>query len=465
MKTPNSAFDEHEVLHELKHYLPAQSPLKDFIHHNTLHAFQKKKFHKAIRGASEMFGYKVSLSVAEFRSFYAIQRIREDILDQIITERHSAGGLKTWKEKVLSGKFEPPSPRIGTLRSNWKREYQMDLDSLVHPILFRVICSFLDQGIAIWNFPVRDKTFLSSIREIERNSAASLFRTTRAKSLLLKSRCEIADLLAILVGDESLYKEYLFDQQFAHQGWSGIVSAVENEPQTLLQQKKLSTHDLIVFELLLEIDALDYHFGEGWSPLVSRLKTRPVELFAEVPPTELNEVLTIWQEAFEWSYYDEVLAGIQLKTKKDEEPQRKTFQALFCIDDRECSLRRYLEKFDPACETFGTPGFFGVEFFFQPEDGQFYTKLCPWPVTPKYLIKEVGSTSKREEDVHFSKHSHSFYGGWLFSQTLGFWSALKLFINIFSPSMGPATASSFKHMNRLSSLTIENKDLKNPNNN
>src|SRR5580765_6740347 len=295
MKTQNSGFDEHEVVHEIKHYLPAQSPLKDFIHHNTLHAFQQSKFHKAIRRASEMFGYKVSLSLAEYRTFYKAGRIREDILERIISERHGVQGLNEWKQKVLSKELERPSPRIGELRSIWKRKYQMDLDSLVHPILFRVICSFLDQGIAIWNFPVRDKTFLSSIRELERNSAASFFRHRRARDLLLKTRCEIADLLAILVGDETLYKQYLFDQQFAHQGWSGIVSAIENEPQTLLQQKKLSMHDLIVFELLLEIDALDYHFGGEWPPLETRLKSKPIDLFADIPETELNEVLTIWQ--------------------------------------------------------------------------------------------------------------------------------------------------------------------------
>src|SRR5258706_5452337 len=459
MKTQNRAFDEHEVLHDLKHYLPAQSPLKDFIHHNTLHAFQDIKFHKAIRSASEIFGYKVSLSLAEYRSFYRVGRIRQDILERIISERAGPDAVTEWKEKVLSREYTRPSPRIGMIRSNWKINYQMDLDSLVHPILFRVICSFLDQGIAIWNFPVRDKTFLSSIREIERNSAASFFRKVRARNLLLKSRCEIADLLAILVGDEALYKQYLFDQQFAHQGWSGMVSAIETEPQTLLQQKKLSTHDLIVFELLLEIDALDYHFDGEWSPLATRLENRPVDLFAETEWTELNEVLTLWQDAFEWSYYDEVLAGIRLNKKEKEAPKPTTFQAMFCIDDRECSFRRYLEKFDPSCETFATPGFFGVEFFFQPEDGLFYTKLCPWPVTPKYLIKEVGSTSKREQDMYFSKHSHSFYSGWLISQTLGFWSALKLFVNIFSPSMEPATASSFKHMDKLSTLTVENNNL------
>jgi uncharacterized protein YbcC (UPF0753/DUF2309 family) len=30
-------------------------------------------------------------------------------------------------------------------------------------------------------------------------------------------------------------------------------------------------------------------------------------------------------------------------------------------------LRRYIEKIDTNSETFGTPGFFGVEFYFQPD--------------------------------------------------------------------------------------------------
>jgi hypothetical protein len=99
-----------------------------------------------------------------------------------------------------------------------------------------------------------------------------------------------------------------------------------------------------------------------------------------------------------------------------------------------------------------------MEFFFQPQGGKFYTKLCPAPVTPKYLIKEYDSKEQREKDIHFTKHSHNFYTGWLISQTLGFWSALKLFINIFKPSMSPATATSFRHMDKSASLTIENKN-------
>jgi uncharacterized protein len=463
MKSHDSTtFNEHDVLHELKHYLPEQSALKDFIHQNTLHAFQKMKFHDAVRTASEMFGYKVSLSLDEFRELYASGKIRKDIMERTIVERKGAANLSVWIEKVLRKKYDAnASSRIGSLRANWKREYHMDMDSLVHPILFRILCGYLDQGISIWTFPVKEKSLLASIREMERNTFASVFRKSRARDLLLKSSCEISDLLKILVGDESLYKQYLFDQQFSHQGWSGIAAAIEMLPDMLLDRKKITIHDVIVFELLLEIDALDYHSGKNWKPLASSLQQAPGDLFAPVPETELSEVFVIWQEAFDWSFDDDVLAGMldEMKVQKPDVPTGKSFQAMFCIDDRECSFRRYLEKLDPNCATYGTPGFFTVEFFFQPEEGKFYTKLCPAPVTPKFLIKEVGSKAVREKDLYFNKHSHSFYSGWLISQTLGFWSAVKLFINIFRPSLSPATAYSFRHMDKFSSLTIENKSL------
>lgn len=454
----NAVFDEHAILHELKHYLPAQAPLKDFIHHNTLHAFQHMNFYDGLRHASEIFGYKPSLTIHEYRSLYHEKKIRPDVLDHVILTRKDEKDFQEWKNKVLYSEYgKKPNVRIGAVRSHWKSQFKIDLDSLVHPILFRILCSYLDQGISIWNFPVWHKGLLESIREMERTSLTSFFKTKRVKNLLVEGSYTIESLLKLLVLDESLYKRYLFDQQFAHQGWSGMVSAIEDQPQTLLDPRKISLRDLVALELLLEIDALDLHFGKKWAPLGLRLNTQPEDLFAPVPKTELNEVASLWQEAFEWSFYDQVLTGIRAQSE-EKKTDKKSFQAMFCIDDRECSLRRYLEKHDPTCETFGTAGFFGVEFFFQPEHGKFYTKLCPAPVTPKYLVKEVGTKGKREKDAHFTKHSHSLFRGWLIAQTLGFWSAIKLFVNIFKPTASPATASSFKHMDKYAQLTIENKN-------
>jgi uncharacterized protein YbcC (UPF0753/DUF2309 family) len=460
MKTDNTKFNEHEVLHDLKHYLPAQSPLKDFIHHNTLHAFQDLKFDKAIHKASEMFGYTVSLPLDEFRRLYETKRIKQENLERVIIEKKGKENLSKWLDNVLTKEYDSSiSPRIGSLRSNWKSQYRINLDSITHPKIFRILCSYLDQGIAIWKFPVNEKGFLSSLREIEKNSLTSIFKSERVKKIFLHSRPNINSLLQILVGEESLYKQYIFDQQFAHQGWSGMVSAIENQPETLLDPKKISIEELVVLECLLEIDTLDSKFGENWTPLGNKLNEQPVDLFSDVDSTELSEVLFIWQNAYEWSYYDTVLAGL-LAIKKDESKNsNKSFQAMFCMDDREGSIRRHVEKNDQNCQTYGTPGFFGVEFYFKPEHGKFYSKLCPAPVTPKFLIKEINTTSVRKKDAHFANQSHSLVRGWLISQTLGFWSAFKLFANIFRPTMSPATAHSFNQMDQFSKLTIDNTNL------
>ncbi len=451
-------FDEQEILSKLRHYLPEQAALKDFIHQNTLSAFQEKKFFDALREAGSIFGHKVTLSLDEFRHLYANGYIREEILDHVIHEKKGAQESTRWKQAVLNATFENEAePRVGQLRSQWKKKYKIDLDALTHPVLFRLICSYLDQGIAIWKFPIRDKTFLAAIRELEKESVTSFFRGKRARHLLLDSSLDIQRLLDILVGDVSLFERYLFDQQFSHPGWSGIVGVVERTPDTLLERREISSRELITFELLLEIDALDQALGQDWLPLAQVLPLRPEDLFAPTPRTERFDVLELWQQAFEWSYYDQVLEALREVEVMPPTQVAPSFQALFCLDDRECSFRRYIEQLDLAANTFATPGFFNVAFYFQPEGGKSYAKACPAPITPTHVIKEYATKGRLAVDVHFSKHSHSFAGGWLISQTLGFWSALKLAWNIFKPTMGPATASSFRHMDRSSQLTIENK--------
>ena len=454
------AFDEKHVVHELKHYLPSQTPLKDFIHHNSLHAFQQLKFYDAIFKSSKIFGYQVTLQLSEYRQLYRNGRIKDEIVEKLLAEKKGASHVHEWKEKMVSKQYDETNiPRIGFLRSHWKKLYKIDLDNLVQPLLFRILCSYLDQGIAIWKFPLSENGFLASIRQLEENSFSSFFRSKRARGLLLKGDVNIKDLLDILVGKESLYERYLFDQQFSHQGWSGIVSSVEAQPQSLLDKRRISLEDLIRFELLLEIDALDDKFGSKWEPLSASAAISDVNLFAEAKAGELTEVFKCWQDAFEWSYYDEVLAGVAAAAKKMQ-PAKKpaAFQAMFCIDERECSLRRHVESVAPDAETFGTPGFFSVEFFFQPENGSFYDKLCPQPVTPKYLIKEFNVKEKRKHDLLYTRLSHTFFVGFLFTITLGLWSAVRLFLNLFKPTMSPAISNAFGHMSKESSLTIVNEN-------
>ncbi len=454
-----SLYNQDKVIHRLKHYLPAQAPLKDFIHHNTLHAFQHDKFHAGLHKASEIFGYKTYLQLEEYRRLFKEGKINPENLERAITSEKGQNSLDTWRTNLLNKKYDTNIySRIGKYRNEWKNKYHINLSKETHPILFRIIGGFLDQGIALRYFPVSGKGFLDSIRELEKNSFQGLFKNKRPKELLLNPDLKIEKLLQILIGDELLYEHYLFDQQFEHPGWSGMVSVIEDNPASLSDKKDISLHDFIALELLLEIDALDSKFHENWLPLGMRIEQKPEPLFEKINDNELFEALAIWQEAYEWTYYDHALAAMPNINPKEINPlQKDTFQSIFCIDDRECSFRRYLEDYDKGCSTYSTAGFFNVEFYFQPEGGKFHTKLCPAPVSPKYLIKEENKKSPRGKDVYFHKQTHSLAGGWFISQTFGFWSAIKLAANIFRPSLSAATSYSFRHMDKEASLTIENK--------
>jgi uncharacterized protein YbcC (UPF0753/DUF2309 family) len=457
MKTHSIGFDEHAVLHKLAHYLPAQNPLKDFVHHNTLHAFQELPFHKALQKATTIFGYKTYLPLTDFRNRFAKGEIKETVLNRIISQQKGEEKIAFWKDKMLYHSYdESVSPRIGSLRSNWKKHYAINLEKSTHSLLFRILCSYLDQGIAIWNFPVHDKGFLSSIRELEKNTFKGILSSPRAKKLL-QEKASITQLLEIVVGKEELFETYLFDQQFGHPGWSGMVATIESNPNSLLDAKKITLEELIQLELLLEIDTLDTKFHDIWAPLGFKVENQSFLLFEPVKDNELFEVLSLWQQALEWSFYDTVLANLK-NVEEHVEADVSSFQGLFCMDDRECSFRRHIEHLDDKASTYGTAAFFNFEFFYQPVNGKFYTKLCPAPVNPKFLIKEEHRKKKHAKDLHYHKQSHSLFLGWIISQTLGFSSAWKLFLNIFKPSLSPATTASFKHLHKKSKLVIENTD-------
>lgn len=476
------SFQEEHVLHELKHFLPSQQALKDFIHHNSLHAFQHMKFYDAIFKASKIFGFQVSLQLNEFRQLYQTGRIREDILDMILASKKGKDQLFLWKQKLIEGSYNTINqPRIGQLRKYWKEVYAFDLDNNVHPLLFRILCSFLDQGIAITAFPFANKSFTDSVKELERTSFVSFFKTKSTRNKFLSGDYSIAELLRTIVGKEEYFEQYLFDQQFAHHGWSGFISAVEDNPQTLLDNKKITFKELVEFELLMELDALNHAFGSGWQPLTNHITEPPLDLFADVPKTELAEVIELWQDAFEWSYYDSVLKGILLASPnpskgRDLEPDIVKdsfisqsskvppsgggggFQAIFCIDEREDSIRRHIEAVDKKAETFGAPGFFGVEFYFLQQGSKFYDKLCPAPVTPKYLIKESDARAVKQEELIYTKHTHGIVSGFFLSIGFGFWAFVKKVEMLFRPKMSPAISNAYGHMDKQSTLSIENKN-------
>jgi uncharacterized protein len=86
-------------LHHVGHLLPAQAPLRDFVHHNTLHAFQHLPFHEAVETACEKLETQGYMSEARFRELCAQGRILPRDLALSLSRRSpdlDAAALAPW---------------------------------------------------------------------------------------------------------------------------------------------------------------------------------------------------------------------------------------------------------------------------------------------------------------------------------------------------------------------------------
>jgi hypothetical protein len=441
MKLNIESFDEQKAIEHIRHYLPSQSALKDFVHHNTLHAFQEKSFFDACEQAQNLLGCKTLLSHSEYVRLYHEGKINPLVLkEQYFKVYPNAKDLDT----MFVPQRENYSSGIGKLRNFWKEEYKINVDKKVHPVLFKLLANYLDQGVASITIPKTNASFLESVMQIQKHSVIKLFKSQRAAELC-RPETRITELLEIVVGNAAYFETYLMDMLFAHSGWSGMVAQLEENPTSLIKNAPISLNDLIRFELCLEIDALDNKYDQIWRPIGEFISPNNS---AQVEEVRITPELKIWHNSMEWSYYHQVLQGIK-NTVGAYAPALPVFQAYFCIDDRMCSLRRHLEKTQPHCKTYGTPGFFNVEFNYKPLNSIHSSKVCPAPMTTERLIKETSEIEKPKDNRPWI---YSLIFGNVFSPS----QLIKIGLNIFKPTLTVAAAHSFRHTQKEHGLTIEN---------
>jgi uncharacterized protein YbcC (UPF0753/DUF2309 family) len=117
----------------------------------------------------------------------------------------------------------------------------------------------------------------------------------------------------------------------------------------------------------------------------------------------------VWQRAFEGHYQRDLLKGLDQNTHHVSlQSGRPRAQMVFCIDEREESIRRHFESRDPAYETFGTAGFFGVVMNYTGLRDHGSTPLCPVVVTPSIRVLE-----EPREDQGALGNSSAFREKWL----------------------------------------------------
>ena len=78
-----------DAIAHFEHILPGQAPIKDFVHHNTLHGFQHLPFPEALKAAREYNGAYGYLPESKFREYYQQGRITLDDIQAVLNDDDS----------------------------------------------------------------------------------------------------------------------------------------------------------------------------------------------------------------------------------------------------------------------------------------------------------------------------------------------------------------------------------------
>lgn len=514
--TMKNFFSLNEALAYARHLLPTQGPIQDFIHHNTLHAFQDQPFEKAVLLARDVYGGQAYMPLSYYRNAFQKGRISERQLRLSLHREMDQNHQEYPKELLQNALFnyieikdqnalnaaakQKGIPRqeiefhLGivhtwglcipnrkpTIRSVIKKQLaQEDWDRPITSIFLRLLSAYLDQGISRWQLPSPELPFFDCIGKLVQDSALPIATFVSRQTLMgwfsQSPENVIETLLNRIVGNEKDYTSYLTDTLLAHPGWSGMVCTIENKPASLLKNRPLRLVDCVAVKLILEWEWIQSNatFFKPCSIYIQETQKAPPPIpdlslalwFAQAhlsmeqlqqwkhlwPHLNTSLLTRIWHHAFESTYYEEVLYKIKAHANSRPETEAKqnpTVQALFCIDDRECSFRRHLEEQNPRIQTFGTAGFFGLDFYFQSIEDIAPVQMCPVQLQPQHVVKEIPAKGfeeiyekqkqkKKQKAIalnRFQEASTSIFFGFVAANTLGHASILRLILCFLNPA-------------------------------
>jgi hypothetical protein len=193
---------------------------------------------------------------------------------------------------------------------------------------------------------------------------------------------------------------------------SGIAPALRGGATSITQER---AHTLFQIAQVL-----------GWMPdrLLALSAADAGALLAELEAASELERRKLFHLAFERRYRERVLDALGTHAREPADaPAAPEVQAIFCLDEREESIRRHFEEVHRSCQTFGAAGFYGVAMYYRGSGHAHHTPLCPIAIKPQHEVHEVVLERYARAHARFARLRKAFgrvtYGAQLGSRTFG----------------------------------------------
>lgn len=373
-----------------------------------------------------------------------------------------------------------------------------DTDLLLHKELQRLCAAFFDQGQSLVRMPLRERGFLYAVAASYLSQAspppaapevatefahyAGLFVTEAVGDIALRACREQLAVLGVPVEQQFAMA---LDCALALPGWAGLFARLERTPEALvnepvparlldylavrllyercLVQRACSRHGLPLswpkLESLLPRQQPRAHQQDGvlLANIAAVAKATPRQvselsdsdlgaLFAAVSDFSRHQRQRVFHRAFERDYRDTVLNAIAARRQKRiNVPDSAEADFVFCIDEREESIRRALEEQGQSWRTFGAAGFFGLAIDYKGLDDEQPAPYCPAIVAPDHEVHEVALDRGAVQIRHARRNqwrdwnrqivaaSRTLFGGALQSLLLGPFAGLSALSKILAP--------------------------------
>ena len=309
-----------------------------------------------------------------------------------------------------------------------------DTDVTVHAELIRLGSRFLDHGQAHIPMPARALGFLGAARAHYTEGTAAPHACTgladdlRAIPDGTRATTVIRDVLDSLGVRGDDIEPFLLATALALPGWAGMFSRLERHPEEHHAEGHPTLAEFLAVRLLIERSAVRHACRErdvdlDWAALRQRLPppeprdpmldahllwwlARAAGLrAADVAALTVDDLRRVWtecaacprltrrqlfQDAYERTYRCTILDALAARRALPADPASlpPRAQFVFCIDEREESLRRALEEQRADYLTYGVAGFFGVAIDYQGLYDREPAAHCPVVVTPAHVVHE-----------------------------------------------------------------------------